>query len=102
MSILITLLLNLLVSFLVKLLEQWLFPTNQWQAAEAFIALRKDEFLSMIRWRFWLGISRVERASKAFDLAMENFKNLKLGAELKSGGEVQIAQAAMTGIAEKL
>jgi hypothetical protein len=108
MSIFITLLLNLLVAFITKLIEQWLanhlgdtpaaFPTG------ASLALYKNDFLDKVDWRFWFGPKRMTNASKAFDLAVQKYSNLpKLYLEGDTALKpAEVAQLAVSGIAEAL
>lgn len=112
MSIFVTLLINLLVSFLTQLFERWLGLKNELGVTAAenpvlpppqFIKSNKDAFLAKVKPRFWLGAKRMERADKAFDLAVGSY-GLKLGIGVFKGVDdpSHLAEAMTQGVGETL
>lgn len=99
MSILVTLILNLLVSFITMLIKRWLDKHIVPTASEMISA--KGEFLKSVKWRVWLGPSRMEKASKAYDMAVLRFADMPKGG-IAAGEEANIAQWLCVGIGDKL
>lgn len=76
-------LLSLLSTFLNWLFSQWLNSVaglNQALPAEKLIEAKQD-FLDKVRWRFWLGSSRVQYASVLFDKAAARYNEPRFTAK---------------------
>ena len=102
MPILISLLLNLLISVLTALIQRWLnVSATQSPPPPDWLVDCKEEFMDRVKWRVWLGPGRMSRASRAYDLAIEQYKDLpKLG--VSGDDSLKLAALSVAGIAQKL
>ena len=109
MSILITLLVNLLMSFLAKIIENWLNSLLGKQSPIPpleLLYMHKADFLKQVSWRIWLGPNRKAKADQAFDLAMKNYVATKSAIDANyaysAPSPTQIAQSLCDGLADQL
>jgi hypothetical protein len=93
MSPLIALLLQLLFSFIEMLIQKWLGSASALPSLEA-LSIEKEAFLSKVRWRLWLGPARMMHASKAYDLAIQNYKKVLSASEGSPLGNLKASVVA--------
>lgn len=103
LSLLISLLLNLLESYILSLIEKWLglqagSPTSN------YFAIQKPEFMLKVQRRWWWGSGRMDRASRAYDLAVANYDKVPkiYFAANGRGYEKEISSSMLNGIREQL
>lgn len=72
MSILVSLLVSLLITFLTWLFKQWLGKDRMLTVAD------RTAFCKMAKWRVWLGPKRVAIAGALFDKAQKRQQSLGL------------------------
>lgn len=84
MSIILSLILSLLVTFLEWLFKQWLGKTCTLTAAD------RKTFCAKMQWRIWLGPKRVAIAGALFDKAADRQKRLGLTL-IRSASETALA-----------
>lgn len=102
MSILISLLLNLLVYFIEQLIKNWISQHGE-NPPPACLTSNKMEFLDKVKWRIWLGPGRLRRAGHAYDLAVANYSNLpKNMTDTLNVKPKELATMTISGIAQEL
>lgn len=88
LEVIIGILVKLLVEYLVDLIKKW-FNGGSFAGSTggngiptvSYLSSGQNEFVSKVRWRFWLGPKRVALAESAYRLAMERHEdNLTSGA----------------------
>lgn len=96
-----TTILGLILNLLVKFLIDWLKARKVMTASA--LAGARAEFLEVFKYKFWLGPRRVEWASRAYSLMLDNLGDIRLiGAIGMQTDPAMAADIAVAGIKAKL